>query len=231
MENYNTKEQVIAELKLMGSPNQKDIDGMKRFGIYAENPLCIRTPEMRKFAKALGKNHKLAIELMNSDIHEAKHIGIMIANPQEFTLDEANAFVEKIGSWDICDNFCFTIMDKTNFAFDIIPIWCADEREYVRRAGFALIASIAIHDKSSKNDVFEPLLDLIIKYSYDERNFVKKAVNWALRQIGKRNEIIIIRALEVAEIILKTDTKAGRWIARDAIRELSNPKHIGKKGL
>jgi 3-methyladenine DNA glycosylase AlkD len=139
-----------------------------------------------------------------------------------------NSWVAEFDSWDICDQVCSNLFDKTPFAYDIISEWVKRDEEFVRRAGFALMATLSVHDKSALNEKFISFLPKIIDKSTDERNFVKKAVNWALRQIGKRNLALNKKALETAEEILKIDSKSAKWIARDAIRELKDPKTLGR---
>lgn len=200
--------------------NPKNVEGMKRFGIQGGKMLGISVVELRKRAKKIGKNHTLALKLWNSKIHEARILSSMIDEPDKVTEKQMNKWTADFDSWDICDQVCSNLYDKTPFAYKKIVEWAVDDREFVRRASFALIAVMAVHDKKASDSQFIRFFPLIKKYATDERNFVKKAVNWALRQIGKRNNELKKKTLVVAEEILTMDSKSARWIARDAIREL-----------
>ncbi|MBI5541590.1 MAG: DNA alkylation repair protein [Bacteroidia bacterium] len=195
---------------------------MERFAIKTDTAFGIRVPLLRNFAKIIGKNTELARELWKSNYHEARIISVLISKHNELTEKDMDQWVNDFNSWDICDQACMNIFDKTPFADKKIHEWALREEEFVRRAAFALIASIAIHDKKAKNDKFFPYLNLIEKYSFDNRNFVKKAVNWALRQIGKRNIELGTLAIECSERLLKQPHKSAQWIAKDAIKELNN---------
>lgn len=201
--------------------NEANIKGMQRFGIKTDKAFGIRIPVLRNFAKIIGKNTELARNLWKTEYHEARMIAVFIAKPKELTEFDLDLWVKDFNSWDICDQACMNIFDKTSFVEKKIFEWAANEEEFIRRSAFALIASIAIHDKKAKNEMFIPYLNLIEKYSFDSRNFVKKAVNWALRQIGKRNCELGKTALEYSERILNQPHKSAQWIAKDAIRELS----------
>ncbi|MBI4059351.1 DNA alkylation repair protein [Candidatus Microgenomates bacterium] len=194
---------------------------MARFGVNPQNTLGINIPYLRKLAKEIGKNHNLALELWESKIHEARILAAFIDDPKLVTSKQMDIWVSEFDSWDVCDQVCSNLFDKTPFAYEKIGIWCKKKEEFVRRAGFVMMAVLAVHDKSLSNDRFKNFFLLIKKYSTDERNFVKKAVNWALRQIGKRNKILLKEALECAREIKSLDSKSAKWIASDAIRELA----------
>ena len=158
---------------------------------------------------------------------EAKEMGFMafhVDNPKEVTEKQMDSWVKEFNSWDICDSCCMHLFDRTPYAYKKAFEWAKSEKEFIRRASFALIASLAIHDKEAPDAKLEKFLPLIKKYSTDERNFVRKAVNWALRQIGKRNLSLNKKAIKVAKEIKKIDSKAARWIAADALRELTSPE-------
>ena len=210
---------IIRELRAHASP--KNVEGMARFGISAKNTLGIPVPILRKLAKKIGRDHKLALRLWDSGIHEARLLAGFIDDHELVTSAQMDGWVADFDSWDICDQVCMNLFDKTPFAYSKITKWARDKREYVRRAAFAMMASLAVHDKKAEDKEFIKFLPMIKKYSTDERNFVRKAVNWALRQIGKRNNKLNVEALKTARTILNEDSKTARWIANDAIRELT----------
>ncbi len=213
---------VIKELKANSSP--KNIEGMARFGISSKGTLGVSIPVLRKMAKKTGKDHKLALRLWKSGIHEARLLAGLIDDPLLVSEKQMDDWVCDLDSWDTCDMLCMNLFDKTPFALKKTISWTKDEREFVKRAGFAMMAVLAVHDKKMTDDLFIKYFSLIKKASTDERNFVRKAVNWALRQIGKRNKKLNAKAIIIAKEILKIDSKAARWIANDAIRELTDEK-------
>lgn len=222
MDKANTKrmscQKIIEQLKACANP--KNVEGMARYGINPEKTLGVTTTKLREIAKAAGKDHELALELWNSEIHEAKILAGFVDKPNEVTESQMEAWIKDFDSWDVCDGTCNHLFDKTPFAYDKAIVWCQRIEEYVRRAGFVLVATLAVHDKKAPDEKLSQFFPYIVRYASDERNFVKKAVNWALRQIGKRNVALCSQALAVSAEILKLDSKAARWIARDAIREL-----------
>ncbi len=213
------KSEVVKRLKSQANP--ENVKGMVRFGINPANTLGISIPSLRKLAKEIGKNHKLAQELWESKIHEARILASFIDDPKLVTSQQMDIWVNNFDSWDICDQVCSNLFDKTPYAYGKINVWCKNEQEFARRAGFVMMAVLAVHDKSLTDKRFKSFFPLIKKYSSDERNFVKKAVNWALRQIGKRNKELLKKALNCAEEIKTLDSKSAKWIAADAIRELA----------
>ncbi len=221
-----TIEQIISELKKHSNP--KNLEGMSRYGINVEKAFGLNVPFMRKMAKKIGNNHRLALELWETGYHEARHIAAMIDDPKLVTKFQMNKWVRDFNSWDICDGTCSNLFRKTPFAVEKIIEWSEKKNEYIRRAGFSLICYVAVHDKKRGDKDFLQFFPLIKKHSLDERNFVKKAVNWALRQIGKRSKFLNKEALKLAKEILTLDSKSARWIANDAIRELTNPKILDR---
>lgn len=211
----------------------KDLAGMARFGINTSNALGVSIPDLRRIAKGIGKDHGLALGLWKTGIHDARLLACFVDEPELVTEAQMDAWAGDFDSWDLCDQCCSNLFDKTKYAGRKVLGWAGDEREFVRRAGFVLIACIAVHDKKANDDTFLAFLPLIKKASTDERNYVRKAVNWALRQIGKRDAALNREALKAAKEIQKLDSKAARWIASDAIRELETPvllkKLAGKK--
>ncbi|MBI3124271.1 MAG: DNA alkylation repair protein [Ignavibacteriales bacterium] len=221
-----TTKQIIAELKKNG--NEHNRKGMARFGINVDKAFGVNVPVMRALAKVIGKNHELAIELWKSGYHEARHVAAMIDDPKLVTKAQMNKWVCDFNSWDICDGTCSNLFRKTPYAIEKIFEWCEKKDEYIRRAGFSLMCYVAVHHKTRDDEEFLEFFPLIKKYSVDERNFVKKAVNWALRQIGKRSRFLNEEALKVAKEIHALDSKSAKWIASDAIRELTDPKILAR---
>jgi 3-methyladenine DNA glycosylase AlkD len=211
---------ILKKLKLLSNP--KNTEGMARFGINTENALGVSIPFLRGLAKKIGKNHKLAQDLWNSGVHEARILASIIDDFKLVTEKQMEKWVKEFNSWDVCDQVCMNLFDKTPFAVKKVKIWTKSSQEFVKRAGFALMASLAIHDKKMKDRQFVEFFALIEKESKDERNFVKKAVNWALRQIGKRNKKLNKEAVRVAKKIQKMNSGSAKWIANNALRELQS---------
>lgn len=212
-------DQIIKGIKSRRNP--KNIAGMARFGINPTNTYGVPIPILRKTAKDIGKDHELALKLWSSGIHEARILASMIDDPEQVTDKQIATWVSQFDSWDVCDQCCMNLLDKTEHAFEKAKELSASDKEFVKRAGFALMACLASHDKRATDEQFKKLLPLIVKGSTDERNFVKKAVNWALRGIGKRNAALNTAAVEIARKIQKLDSKAAKWVANDALRELT----------
>ncbi|MFH1221688.1 MAG: DNA alkylation repair protein [Candidatus Micrarchaeota archaeon] len=202
--------------------NKANMEGMIRFGISAKNTYGVNIPVLRKMAKQIGKNHTLAQQLWVTEIHEARILAGLIDEPAAVTEAQMDRWAADFDSWDVCDQVCSNLFDKTPFAFSKVVEYGRSEKEFVKRTAFALTAALAVHDKEADDAAFIRLLPLLKKASTDERNFVRKAVNWALRQIGKRNIALNAKALATARAIQKIDSKAARWIAADAIRELES---------
>jgi 3-methyladenine DNA glycosylase AlkD len=213
-----TTEQIIANLQQQA--NAQAVAAMARFGIAPAHALGISIPTLRKMAKEIGRNHLLAAELWTSGIHEARILASMIDKAQLVTTQQMDAWVHDFNTWDVCDQVCGNLFDRTPYAYQKAVEWCQQEQEFVRRAGFVLMAELSVHDKQAPDEAFLPFFPLIQYYATDPRNFVKKAVNWALRQIGKRNSHLRTLALARADEILLLDSKTARWVAKDAIKEL-----------
>src|SRR4030043_881226 len=210
--------EIINYLKKNSSP--KDREGMARFGIDVKYALGVKIPVLRNLAKKLGKNHQLALDLWKTKIHEVRILASMIDEIDKVSEKQMQQWVKCFNSWDLCDQVCMNLFDKTKFAWKKAMQWPKRKEEFVRRAGFSMMACLAWHDKKAKDEDFLKFFPVIKKYSFDKRNFVKKAVNWALRQIGKRNNNLKKHAIKAAEEILKIDSMSARWIAGDALREL-----------
>jgi len=213
-------EDVLKKLKAKARPDQ--VAGMAKYGMVAEERLGVSVPDMRKVSKELGRDHKLALDLWKTRIPEARIVAAMTDEPGKLTEKQMEEWVKDINSWDVCDQVCMNLFEKSPLAWKKILDWSEREEEFVKRAAFALIACLAWHDKRAEDDQFVKLLLLIKRGATDERNFVKKAVNWALRNIGKRNPNLNKAAIESAKEIQQIDSKAARWIASDAIRELES---------
>ncbi len=212
--------QILKELKKHSS--KKNREGMKRFGINVDNAYGTSIYVVRKIGKPLKKNHGLALKLWKTGVLEARMMACFIDDPEKVSERQFDSWVKDFNSWDICDQCCGNLLDKTPFIEKKIRQYSKDKREFVKRTAFVLMATKSVHDKEAKNSVFEKYFPIIKKEATDERNFVRKAVNWALRQIGKRNLVLNKKAIKVAKEIKKIDSKAARWIANDAIRELES---------
>ncbi len=200
--------------------NSRNVEGMARFGINPKNAFGISMPFIRNLAKKIGKDHGLALELWKTEIHEARILAGLIDDPKQLTEKQMEQWVKDFDSWDICDQACLNLFDKSPAAFKKALEWSKRKEEFVKRAGFALMAVLAVHNKEAADKEFYKFFSAIKQEAKDERNFVRKAVNWALRQIGKRNKALQKKAISVAKQIEKIDSKTARWIAKDALREL-----------
>ena len=221
LRNPKSSTEVIARLRSLADPSQ--LEGMARFGIGVEHALGgIGVPVLRKLASEIGKDHRLAQELWNSGIHEARHLAAMIDEPARVTETQMERWVKQFDSWDVCDGCCLNLFDKTPFAFRKATEWSRRKEEFVKRAAFSLMAVLAVHDRRAGDERFLRCLPIVKRESTDQRNFVKKAVNWALRQIGKRNVNLNRAAIKIAEEIRTIDSSSARWIAADVLRELKS---------
>lgn len=215
--NYND---IIQKLRTLS--NSKAIEGMARFGITPQKTFGVSIPNLRKIAQEAGRNRNLAQKLWVSDIRETRILASMIDEPKKVTEKQMERWVKDFDYWEICDQCCMNLFEKTQFAYQKAEEWSQREEEFVKRAGYVLMARLAVSDKKAEDSQFEKIFPLIKRGSTDHRNFVKKAVNWALRQIGKRNLDLNKKAIKVAEEIQKIDLKTAKWISSDAIRELKS---------
>lgn len=215
--------------------DQKNIDKMARFGINSKNILGLSAPYLMDFARRIKKDakkeknnslhlHELALDLWSSGVHEARILAVLVDKKEFVDEDQMEKWVLDFDSWGICDKACGDLFDKTEFAYKKAVEWGRRDEEFVKRAGFVLMATLAVHDKTAKDEKFMKFFPYIKKESVDERNFVKKAVNWALRQIGKRNKALNRKALIVAREIKNMNSRSAKWIASDAIRELEKKR-------
>lgn len=214
---FNT---ILAELRSLS--NEANRKGMARFGIATDKAFGVKHPQLKAIAGRHRRDHALALELWDSGYHEARLLATIIDDPKQVTEAQAEAWVKDLNSWDICDGFTGSLIDRTPFAYKKAQTWARRKDEFVRRAGFALMAWRVVHDKQATDDKFDPFFPLIFKYSTDERNFVKKAVNWALREVGKRNRALNRKAIQTARQIAKIDSRSASWIAKDALKELQS---------
>jgi 3-methyladenine DNA glycosylase AlkD len=211
---------VLGKLQSKAQPEQ--LKGMAKYGMAVEQRLGVSVPDMRKLAKEIGRDHKLALDLWKTGIAEARIVASLVGDPDKLTEEEMEDWVKGINSWDVCDQVCMNLFEKNQLAWKKIVDWSEREEEFVKRTAFSLIACLAWHDKKASDEKFIELFPIIIREATDERNFVKKAVNWALRNIGKRNLNLNEAAINTAKEIQRLDSKAARWIAADAIRELES---------
>ena len=214
--------------RLLALADLSGAENMKHFGIAADHALGISIPKLRAIAREYRPNHPLALALWNEPWHECRLLAPMVADPALATPKLLDTWCADFDSWDTCDQCCINLFRYLPFAYDKIYEYAPRPEEFVRRTAFSLMATLAVGDKKAQDEQFLPLFVLIETYSTDPRNFVKKAVNWALRQIGKRNQRLYVPALALSrKLTLSTDPTA-RWIGRDALRELSDPKTIAR---
>jgi 3-methyladenine DNA glycosylase AlkD len=198
-----------------------DREGMARFGMAMQDRIGVRVPELRRIAKQLGRDHARALALWDTGIPDAQMLAAFTAEPKALTAKQMDAWARSMRSWDVCDQACTNAFARSPLAWSKVDQWAGSSEEFVRRAAFALLAALAVHDKAAADDEFIARLPLIEAASTDERNFVKKAVNWALRQIGKRNRTLHGPALALALRLRDAESRAARWIGSDAARELA----------
>ena len=202
----------------MGDPSR--LDGMARYGIRTDRAVGVPVTELRRLARGLYPDHELAAALWTSGVHEARILASLVDDPALVSEGQMDAWVSDLDSWDVCDAVCGNLFDRTPFALDKAVEWTERQPEFERRAGFVLMACAAVHRKDLADAAFAGLLPTIREASTDDRTYVKKAVSWALRQIGKRSLGLNAKAIRIAEQIGRNDARASRWVSRDALREL-----------
>lgn len=217
-----TVESVITELEAQANP--ENAAGMRRYAIGSGRLLGVNIPTLRAMAKSIGKDHELALALWATDVHEARLLACFIDDPKQVTEAQMEAWAADFASWDLCDQCCSNLFDRTPWAYTKAVAWTTREPEFVKRAGYVLMAALATHDKKADDARFAAFFPHIIAGADDPRNFVKKAVNWALRGIGKRSRALNAQAIATAETIAQHNNPTARWIAADARRELTDPK-------
>ncbi len=223
-----TVDEIIKKLESLENP--ENIAGMKRFGIVTKKAFGVSAPVLKQFAKAIKKQsedrHKLALELWETGIHEARIIAYLIDNAKLVSEKQMDSWAKDFDNWAICDGTCGHLFCKTEFAYKKVFEWSERDEEFVKRAGIVLIAWLAVHDKIADDEKIARFLPLLERKADDERNFIKKAVNWSLRQIGKRSLNLNKLAIQSAEKIKSQGTKSARWIAAGALRELRSEKQL-----
>ena len=207
---------------LHAAARPEELEGMARFGMTPERRLGVAVPDMRRIAKEFGKDHALALGLWKTKIPEAMMVASMVDDPAEVTGKQMEEWVKDFNSWDVCDQICMNLFEKTELAWKKAVEWSGRDEEYVKRAAFALMACLAWHDKKAPDGKFMTFIPVIKREATDERDMVKKGVSWALRNIGKRNSALNEVALRAAKEIQKMDTRSARWIGSDAIRDLTS---------
>jgi len=217
--NYNVS-RVVNILRSEGNP--RNVEGMVRFGITSVKAFGVSAPFIRGLARKIGRDHQLALGLWSTGIHEARAVAALIGDPAKVTKSLMNSWVKDFDNWAVCDCACGVLFDKTPFAYEMARKWTKRREEFVRRAGFVMMASLAVHDKKASDSEFLKFLPIIERGATDDRNFVKKAVNWALRQIGKRNLRLNAAAIKSGKKIRRLNSTSARWIAADALRELKS---------
>ena len=214
-----TFKQIISELQRLGDKD-KIVLKEKKFGIVANNSLGIYHNDLKELAKLIDKDNQLAIQLFDSGIYEARILCSKLYNINDLTENLMEKWVTTFENWEICDTFCMGLFAKSKFAISKAIEWTDRENEFEKRAGFTIIAAYCMADKKANNEIFEQFLPIINRHSTDDRIYVKKAVNWALRNIGKRNKDLNKKAIKVANDLIKLDNKTATWIAKDALKEL-----------
>ena len=216
--------------ELRGHADPVNVEGMARFGISSAGTLGVSMRDVRAIGRQVLRQHRrdgafrhsLALCLWESGVHEARILATIVEEPAAVTPDQALRWARQVDSWDVCDQLCMNLLRATLFAWDLIPVWTTAEEEFVKRAGYVLIATLAVHAKAGPDWRYEELLALIPGGASDERPMVHKAVNWALRQIGKRSDVLREQALALALQLADSDVRSTRWVGRDAVRELKS---------
>jgi 3-methyladenine DNA glycosylase AlkD len=221
-----SKSEVLGWLERNGSAHQRE--SMKRYGLPNDHAVGMSMGKIQAFAKRIGKDHALAQQLWASGGYEARMVAAYIDEPAKVTRRQMDAWARDFDNWGTCDTVCFVLFDRTPFAYYKVKQWAKSEREFVRRAAFALMASLAGHDKKAPDARFLELLPLVEKYAGDDRNFVKKGVSWALRRTGTRGPALKKACIAVARRLAASDDSTARWIGKDALRDLER-KMVAKR--
>ena len=208
----------------------RNIAGMARYGIVSRHPVMgISVSDLQRYAKTIGRDHALARRLWKAKVYEARMLCAWLAEPERLTSAEMDRWARDFDNWAICDTMVMHCFDRSPFAWPKVRAWSASKDEFVKRAGVALIASLAVHDKHASDATFRPAFTRIARAATDERNFVKKAVNWALRAVGRRSPALRAEAIAVATALAARDEPSARWIGKDALRYLERVTPRGKK--
>lgn len=201
-----------------------NLPGQARYGIDTSNALGISMTQLRPLAREIGKDHPLALSLWESGVREARILASLVDDPKLVTPEQMESWAAEFASWEVVDAACCNLFDRTEHRYAKAVEWAGREEEFVKRAGFSLMAGIAVHDRRASDDQLFALLPVIERESCDRRNFVRKAVNWALRQVGKRNPALNEAAIAAAERIAELECKGAHWVASDALKELRSPQ-------
>jgi 3-methyladenine DNA glycosylase AlkD len=231
-------EAMLARMAAIGSP--RNVEGQKRFGIAAVKAYGLAAAQMHGLAREAGRDHALSEALWRSGVHDARHVAALVADRAQVTEELMERWARDFASWDVVDTCCCYLFCLTPLGWKKAVEWSRRPEEFIKRAGFSMMANLAVHDKAAPDARFLKLLPVIRREATDERNFVRKAVNWALRQIGKRSLMLNRAAIAAGEKISKLDSRAARWIAADALRELRSdavqkrlrvrPRSIARRG-
>lgn len=211
-------DQIVARLEAL--QDERAVEGMARYGITASSIYGVSLPNLRAIAKECGRDHGMALELWRIPNRETRILAGMLADPGKMSSSLMEEWVLGLECWDICDQTCMNCFEKTSLAYTKAEEWSRRDEEFVKRAGYVLMARLAVSDKAAEDKKFEAFFPLIVDGAQDERNYVKKAVSWALRQIGKRNPRLSRMAVAEAESIGRLEARSARWVAADALREL-----------
>jgi 3-methyladenine DNA glycosylase AlkD len=218
----NTKHDVQAVLRwLERRGTKKNVEGMARYGIVAERVMGVSVSDLKQYAKKLGRDHDLALALWDTGVYEARMLAGFVDDPMLVTPAQMDRWAKDFDNWAVCDHSCFHLFDRTPHAWKKVTRWSTKKPEFVRRAAFALLASLGLHDRRTGDEPFLKSLALIERAATDERNFVKKGVSWALRSVGRRRPNVKSAALALARRLAKSENAAARWVGKDAVRDLS----------
>ena len=216
----------LASLERMST--QKDRDNLARFGIVTDKFYGVSMANVQKLAKRLGRDHDLAAQLWDSGWYEARALAAFVEEPARVTAAQMDRWCRDFDNWAICDTLCFHLFDRTPHAWSKVKQWSNRRDEFVKRAAFALLASLALHDKKAPDEPFVESLTLIERAAPDDRNFVKKGVSWALRTVGRRNRALNTAAVTLSRRLVESEEPAARWIGRDALKELTSAAVVKK---
>jgi 3-methyladenine DNA glycosylase AlkD len=210
--------EVIEQLRQ--SADASRLEGMSRYGIDVSSAFGVTMPEIRKLAKAIKKDHALALELWETGIRECQILASLVDDRKQVSKQQMDNWVSDFNSWEVCDQVCGNLFVRTPYAIEKALEYSLSEKEFIKRAGFVLMAEMQVHNKKVSNEELLQFFPIIEREAWDDRNFVKKAVNWALRQMGKRNKELHKVAVQCAKRIAQQESKAAKWIAKDALNEL-----------
>ncbi|MCC7004094.1 MAG: DNA alkylation repair protein [Gemmatimonadaceae bacterium] len=220
--------EILEWLRRHGS--QRNIDGMARYGIVSRHPVMgVSVGDLQRYAKTIGRDHALALALWRTKIYEARMLCAWIDDPERVTSAQMDRWARDFDNWAICDTMVMHCFDRSPFAWAKVRAWSTSKDEFVKRAAFALVASMAVHHKQSSDATFRPAFKLIARAATDDRNFVKKAVNWALRAVGRRSPALRTEAIALANVLAARDEPSARWIGKDALRDFARVAARKKK--